>query len=100
MRFEAVWQRRNWFVLIILALCGLYYAAFIYRSSFVVQGERYFALYDDAMISMRYAKNLAQGFGLVWNPLGERVEGYTNLLWVLYMTLWHFLPIPAAKISL
>jgi len=37
---------------------------------------------DDAYISFRYARNLAEGEGLVWNP-GERVEGYTNFLWVL-----------------
>jgi arabinofuranosyltransferase len=39
---------------------------------------------DDAFISYRYAQNLVQGRGLVWNP-GERVEGYTNFLWVLLM---------------
>ena len=37
---------------------------------------------DDAFISYRYARNLAAGHGLVFNP-GEYVEGYTNLLWTL-----------------
>jgi hypothetical protein len=37
---------------------------------------------DDAFISFRYAGHLAAGHGLVYN-LGERVEGYTNFLWVL-----------------
>jgi hypothetical protein len=37
---------------------------------------------DDAFISYRFARNLAEGHGLVFNP-GERVEGYTNLLYVL-----------------
>ena len=46
----------------------VYAALFIYRTSFVVAGERYFSLFDDAMISMRYARNLAHGYGLVWNP--------------------------------
>jgi hypothetical protein len=40
---------------------------------------------DDAMTSMQYAKNLALGNGLVFN-VGERVDGYTNFLWVLFMT--------------
>jgi hypothetical protein len=40
---------------------------------------------DDAVTSMQYAKNLAHGHGLVFN-LGERVDGYTNFLWVLFMT--------------
>lgn len=37
---------------------------------------------DDAYISFRYARNLLDGHGLVFNP-GERVEGYSNLSWVL-----------------
>lgn len=42
--------------------------------------------FDDAWISFRYADNLIRGRGLVYNP-GERVEGYTNLLWVLLTAL-------------
>ena len=37
---------------------------------------------DDALISLRYSKRLIEGHGLTWNP-GERIEGYSNLLWVL-----------------
>lgn len=87
-------------LLLILAGYILYAAGYIYRTSFVIDGERYFSLFDDAMISMRYAANLAHGYGLVWNPGGPRIEGYTNLLWVLYMAAWHLLPITPAKISL
>jgi hypothetical protein len=39
---------------------------------------------DDAFITFRYAKNLASGFGPVYN-VGERVEGYTNFLWMLLL---------------
>ena len=42
-------------------------------------------LSDDALISLRYSQRLAWGFGLTWTD-GERVEGYTNLLWVLLNT--------------
>lgn len=35
---------------------------------------------DDAFITFRYARNLARGLGLVFNP-GDYVEGYTNFLW-------------------
>ena len=52
------------------------------------------------MVSMRYARNLAHGYGLVWNPGGERIEGYTNPLWVLYMSLVHLLPVASSKTSL
>jgi arabinofuranosyltransferase len=36
---------------------------------------------DDALISLRYARRLVAGHGLTWTD-GERVEGYSNLLWV------------------
>ena len=36
---------------------------------------------DDAFISLRYVRNLLDGHGLVFNP-GERVEGYSNFLWI------------------
>jgi len=39
---------------------------------------------DDAYISYRYARHLAEGEGLVFNP-GERVEGFSNLLYVLLL---------------
>src|SRR5262245_31244675 len=38
---------------------------------------------DDADIFLVYAKNLSTGHGLVFNAGGERVEGFTSLLWVL-----------------
>ncbi len=52
---------------------------------------------DDAYISFRYARNLATGMGLEWNP-GYRVEGYSNFLWVAALALLNLLgaPIEAA----
>ena len=41
---------------------------------------------DDAFISFRYANNLSEGSGLVYNP-NEFVEGYTNFSWTLLMSL-------------
>ncbi|MCP4704409.1 MAG: hypothetical protein GY865_07345 [candidate division Zixibacteria bacterium] len=43
-------------------------------------------LCDDAFITFRYASNLADGHGPVFN-IGERVEGYTNFLWMIIMTI-------------
>jgi hypothetical protein len=68
--------RSRWIYLLAAVFCG-YATLFIYRTSFVIDGVRYFSLLDDEMISMRYARNLAHGYGLVWNPGGERIEGYT-----------------------
>ena len=47
--YRAVWRA----VVVLAALQTIYAACFIYRSSSVVEGRRYFCLYDDAMISMR-----------------------------------------------
>jgi len=49
--------------------------------------------FDDAYISYRYALNLAHGEGLVFNP-GERVEGYSNLLWTLILGAGAWLGVP------
>jgi hypothetical protein len=63
---------------------------YILSTSFIaMNGSRYFSLLDDAMISMRYAWNFSHGMGLVWNA-GEYIEGYTNLLTTLLMSLVTF----------
>jgi hypothetical protein len=72
----------------------LFYVAFIVRASGAVDGKRTFTLFDDAMISMTYARNLAHGHGLVWNAGGPRVEGITNVLWTFVMVVPHLLGIP------
>src|SRR5512135_2995012 len=84
--------RRGTLIVVLLALAYVAWSvAFIRESSIVaVDGKRYFNLFDDAMISMRYAWNLSHGQGLVWNP-GERVEGYTNLLLTLVMSIFTLL---------
>lgn len=49
----------------------------------LLHAQRYLPFFaDDSFISMRYAERLIEGKGLTWND-GERVEGYSNLLWVL-----------------
>ncbi len=46
---------------------------------------------DDAFITFRYAKNLAAGFGPVFNTTGAPAEGYTSILWMLVMAVPNFL---------
>ncbi|MGC9516517.1 MAG: hypothetical protein ACP5C3_02310 [Methanomicrobiales archaeon] len=42
---------------------------------------------DDAFITFRYALNLAEGHGIVWN-IGEfPTEGYSNFLWLIIVSL-------------
>lgn len=71
-----VWRtsspRWTWFVGAAAAVVGL------------IRAHQRPSLFDDAYISMRYAQNLLDGHGLVWN-VGERVEGYTNFLWTLIL---------------
>ena len=51
----------------------------------LLHAREYAFLCDDAFISFRYAVNLADGHGLVFNAGGDRVEGYTNFLWVVVL---------------
>lgn len=50
----------------------------------VVLAARNLSILDDANYSFRYAENWVLGRGLVFNE-GERVEGYTNFLWVVIL---------------
>jgi hypothetical protein len=71
----------------------LIFIIFVLSSILLLIHQLYFAFFtvDDSYISLRYAFNLANGDGLVFNP-GERpVEGYTNFLWVLLITPFYFL---------
>jgi hypothetical protein len=69
-------------------ICGL----------FVIHALRYWVLIDDAFISFRYARNLVDGAGLVFN-VGERVEGYSNLLWTLLMAAGMAVGVPPEILS-
>ena len=60
-----------------LALAGI-------CAAYLVHVSMYDFISDDAFIALRYARNLLEGHGLVFNP-GERVEGFTTLLWVLLL---------------
>lgn len=46
-------------------------------------------LTEDAHIMFRYAKNLANGYGLTWNIGKDPVEGATAFLWTILLAGWH-----------
>ena len=50
---------------------------------------------DDALISIRYATNLADGVGLKYNPGQPAVEGFSNPLFTLLTSALLFLGVPA-----
>ncbi|HOE12160.1 MAG TPA: hypothetical protein PLQ35_02220 [bacterium] len=59
-------------------------ASIVIVASFPIGAHLGFGLVDDAYISMRYARNWAEGIGPFFNS-GERVEGYTNFLWTVFL---------------
>jgi arabinofuranosyltransferase len=64
------------------------HAAFLaLLAAFVLHALRFNFLIDDAYITFRYAHNLAEGHGLCFNPGGDHVEGISNLLWALLLSL-------------
>jgi len=69
-------ERQTTRIVVVLLGFAALYAVFIFRGTFTHNGARVGTLFDDALISMRYALNLTSGHGLVWNA-GEqpRVEG-------------------------
>lgn len=70
---EAAAQRRFMLAAAALLLAFVALAAWIWPATL-----------DDAFISYRYAGNWVRGLGLVFNS-GERVEGYSNPLWILLL---------------
>lgn len=93
-RRDGAWLR------LVAAMVLVWGGLYVFRTSFVVDGERVFVLWDDAMISMRYAENLARGHGLAWNPGEEPVQGFSNPAITLAMAALHLLPIATTRISL
>jgi hypothetical protein len=91
-------MRRFWIFIAFIAVIFLYLFHAFAASRFI-DGVLWFWLDDDQMISMRYARNLIEGHGLVWNP-GERVEGYTNFGWTMLMAAVHLIPLDARMMPL
>ncbi len=72
--FDSAIRNHRWdFLLLIFGIVA--FAATCFYLKFVQ---------DDAYISFRYAANFLSGNGLVFN-IGDRVEGYTNFLWVIIL---------------
>ena len=57
----------------------------------LVHMSLYLLPFEDAYISFRYAENLANGHGFVFNPGGPPVEGFTSFGWVVLLALAHVL---------
>ncbi|MDP9150874.1 MAG: hypothetical protein M3O36_13165 [Myxococcota bacterium] len=63
--------------LLVIALAGICWGALLW------QARTYLPFFvDDSFIALRYVWRLLHGRGLTWTD-GERVEGYSDLLWIL-----------------
>lgn len=82
--------RRNFLSYYLIAIFVLFYASY--------QAYLWRWICDDAYISFVYARNFWDGFGLVYN-IGERVEGYTNFLWTVYLSLAYGLGLKPQLVS-
>jgi hypothetical protein len=88
------------FFAIVLTSYAAWSGYYVARTSFAVEGENVFVLWDDAMVSMQYGSNLREGHGYVWMQDGDRVQGFVNHALTAVMALVHFLPIPDTQTSL
>lgn len=71
-------------------LPGVFLSAFfIIRAGYASGGSFLPTLFDDAMISMTYAKTYSTYGELVWYPGAERVQGYSNPGWTMFFVLLH-----------
>lgn len=95
------WPARRWLGLALIFMALLYgFSIGNNQSLLLPDGRTAFWLHDDMMISMRYGRNLADGYGLVWNPGQPPVEGYSNFGWLLVMAAVHTLSLPDTMTSL
>lgn len=78
-------------------LIGLFFVvAYIVELFFIFQLNPYAC--EDAYITYRYSANMAQGYGPVFNP-GDRVEGYSNFIWMAGLSIAHALGFDMAAMS-
>ena len=81
--------KKNRFILLSIIAIGI---GFIYSYKLKWVG-------DDIFIGFRYIQNFLAGNGLVYNP-GERVEGFTDFLWLMLVSFFanlHFDPVHTAQ---
>lgn len=88
---------RFWKLMVFIA--ALFPLIFFIRAGNYEQDSWFFTLFDDAIISMTYARTLVNTGEFVWFPGAERVQGFTNLLWTLYMALLHYIGLVGTQVS-
>lgn len=72
-------MQNNNYLKLLLVFLYVCFAAFVYWWIY----QKPIIGIDDANIYFVYMRNFAHGYGFVYNPGGERVEGFTSLLWTI-----------------
>jgi hypothetical protein len=54
---------------------------------------------DDAYITLRYSRNVAEGVGPTFNATGPRAEGYTTFLWMMILSIPHVAGVDAVVVA-
>ncbi len=84
--------RKNRLLILGLLVAGIYAGELAYIFSLTPDPC------EDAYITFRFSRNLADGYGPVFNP-GERVEGYSNPLWMFSLAAAHRLGFDMVSVS-
>ena len=71
-----------------------------WRTSSNPWGARRFTLFDDAMISMDFARTLARHGEFTWFRGAPRVQGFTNPLWTIWMAAVHLIGLDGSSAAL
>ena len=73
----------------------LFSGLLIYFSLFTFLRSNYLftTFLDDSYIFLRYAENIFNGYGFVWNINDPPVEGYTSFLYLVTLIIAKFLSI-------
>lgn len=90
--------RKTWLLTLLPGIAFM--LVFIVRTSFTFNGQRLWPLFDDSMVSMTYARTFAVTGELRWTPDSEKVQGFTNLAWTLFMSLIHKLQVDSTIIPI
>ncbi|MDP8223425.1 MAG: hypothetical protein P9L99_08705 [Candidatus Lernaella stagnicola] len=79
-------NRQKWIAMALTAAVFLALVGFYFRTA-----SHFYPKYwvDDAAISFTFARHLAEGYGSVAYPGGERVEGFSNPTWVGLLAVAH-----------
>lgn len=93
-------RRVVWWTALAMLPGLVWLSAFTWRAGHMLPGQRVYTLFDDAMISMTYAKTLATTGEWVWFAGAPRVQGFTNPLWTLYMALLHLIGLEGSAAAL